>query len=503
MESSHPNEDRRRRRHWEWLLLLLALLISFACIFLSTWVSLNTWPDRVKASMLAGEGADYKRSDQEDVAFGSLNPEVGAEAATDAARLQLTPEAGRRSTPAGIALLPPTPPRLATSTPPLGVVTIIPSLTLPPSTAPAGASPTGTSPSSASPTATQSPVSTNTPTSVPPPLTDTPTLIPPTSTETVTTVPPTPTETATTPPPTPTDTPEPTDTPHVHPPTDTPEPPTDTPTPTPTPTNTPVAPTVLAIRPQAALLGSSVPVTITGNNFVSGSGLEATLNSTPLLNVTWIDASTLTAAVPSTMLTGTYTLTVTNPGPASDNLPDAFRVFTYTLPFSSVCSGDVGTTDPTGCDNGARAPDGLYDGINDATGVITFDFGSPGITNGPGYDLVFYERAYNGGIQLDYITIECSTDGSTWTTLFNWDGFPGGVTGTNIDSYAADGETYNEFIPAYDLYPGIPGGPNSGIAIDIGAVGIDSIQYIRVTRPDGSLPRPAEAAEIDAIVPLN
>ena len=100
MESSHPKEDRPRRRHWEWLLLLLALLLSFACVFLATWFSLTPWPERVKASMLAGDGANYKRSGEEDVAFGSVDPGVGAEAATDVARLRLTPSGARRGTPA-------------------------------------------------------------------------------------------------------------------------------------------------------------------------------------------------------------------------------------------------------------------------------------------------------------------------------------------------------------------------------------------------------------------
>jgi hypothetical protein len=489
MESSHPKEDRSRRRHWEWLLLLLALLISFACIFLSTWVSLNTWPDRVKASMLAGKEANYKHSDQEDAAFGSMNPEVAAEAATDAARLQLTPSAPGRSTPAGIALLPPTPLRLATPTPPSAAVTTIPSLT--------------PAPTSALPTATQTLIPTNTPTSAPP-LTDTPTLVPPTSTGTATVVPPTPTETATPVPPTPTETatpvpPTPTDTPE---PTDTPRPPTatNTPTPTPTPTDTPVAPTILAIRPQAALLGSSVPVTITGSNFESGA--DAALGGTSLLDVTWTSGTVLTAVVPSTMPTGTYTLIVTNPGPTSpsDSLVNAFQVFTYTVALPIDCS--TPNPDVANCNDAGGAPDNQYAGIFTPTGVITLDFGSPGITDGPGYDLVFYERAYAGGIQLDYITIEISTDGITWITLFSWDGVPGDVTGTNIDSYATDanGEAYNEFIPAYDLYPGVPGGLNTGIAIDVGVVGTGPFQYVRVTRPPGG---DNEPAEVDAIVRLN
>jgi hypothetical protein len=486
-ESSHPTEKKSRRRRWEWLLLLLALLMSFACIFLSSWFSLSTWPDRLaNASMLAGEGANYKHSDQEDVAFGSLNPGVGAEAATDAARLQLTPSNAGRGTPAGIALLPPTPLRLATPTPPLAAVTIAPSLTLPPSPAP----------TSAPPTATQTPIPTNTPTLVPSP-TDTPTLVPPTPTGTATLVPPTPTETATLVPPTPTET----ATPHSQPATDTPVPPTDTPIP-PTPTNTPVAPTVIAIRPQAALLGSSVPVTVTGNNFEAG--LQADLDGIPLLNVTWIDGSTLTADVPATLLTRTYTLSVTNPGPTNPtgSLPNAFQVFTYTLASTVTCTGAA-----TGnCSDAEGAPDGNYAIINPTgVGTITLDFGSPGIMDGPGYDLVFYERWAPPGIQLDYITIEVSPDCVDWSLppLFSWDGNSGDVVGTNIDSYATDGdgEAYNEVIPSYDLYPGIPGDPNTGIAMDVSRFGVgSSYQCVRVTRPPGGL---AEPAEIDAIVRLN
>jgi hypothetical protein len=500
-ESSHPTEKKSRRRRWEWLLLLLALLMSFACIFLSSWFSLSTWPDRLaNASMLAGEGANYKHSDQEDVAFGSINPGVGAEAATDAARLQLTPSNAGRGTPAGIALLPPTPLRLATPTPPLAAVTIIPSLTLPLSPAP----------TSAPPTATQTPIPTNTPTLVPSP-TDTPTLVPPTSTGTATLVPPTPTETATLVPPTPTETATPhshppTDTPVPVPPTDTPVPPTDTPIP-PTPTNTPVAPTVIAIRPQAALapLGTSVPVTITGNNFESG--LQADLDGIPLLNVTWNSGTVLTAEVPSSLPVGMYTLTVTNPGPSSDSLANAFQVFTYTVATAVDCSSDI---DPADCANAGGVPNGNWTPVFTPTGVITFDFGSPGITDGPGYDLVFYERSNPSqtppGIQLDYIKIEIF-DGntSTWLTLFSWDGdsSDGDVVGTNIDSYAASSnELYNEPIPSYDLYPGIPGGLNTGIAIDISRFGVGrSYQYVRVTRPPGGFP--TEPAEIDTIVRLN
>ena len=87
--------------------------------------------------------------------------------------------------------------------------------------------------------------------------------------------------------------------------------------------------------------------------------------------------------------------------------------------------------------------------------------------------------------------------------MFSWDGdsSDGSVVGTNIDSYAASSnEFYNELIPENDLYPGIPGGPNTGIAIDISRLGTGPFQYVRVTRPPGGQNEPAE---IDAIVRLN
>jgi hypothetical protein len=523
MESSHPTENRSRRRHWELLLLLLALLMSFACIFLSTWFSLGTWPDRLaNANMLAGEEANYKRSSQEDVAFGSMNPDVGAEAATDAARLQLTPSGARLSTPAGIALLPPTPPPSAT--PPLAAVTSTPSPTpaspaathgptLPPS--PSAQPPLGTPTATTKPTATQVPIPTETAPSTLPPPTDTPTLVPPPLTDTPTPVPPPPT-----------DTPKPTHTPHSHPATDTPVPPTPTntpapptPTDTPTPTNTPIpVPTDLAIWPQAALLHSSVPVTITGNNFESG--LQAALalggTSTSLLTVTLTSATMLTAVVPSIMPTGTYTLSVTNPGPSTGSRPNAFQVFTYTLASTVTCDGNV-----VNCSGAAGAPDAItitstdkYAGIFTQTGVITFDFGSEGITDRPGYDLVFYERENPSGyISLDYTQIQISTDPNcdnpppSPSLLFSWDGIAGDVARTNIDSYAAGGEAYNALIPTYALYPGIPGGPNTGIALDVGVLGMPPgtvFHCVSVTRPEGD-PRvyPGEPAEVDAVVRLN
>ena len=129
--------------------------------------------------------------------------------------------------------------------------------------------------------------------------------------------------------------------------------------------------------------------------------------------------------------------------------------------------------------------------------VITIDFGLNGITDGPGYDMIYYERANPNigggqrGIYLDYVTIMLSTDAISWYTVFEWNGDdPGDVAGTNIDSYATDGEPYpgeveNEPIPWYDLYPGPESVPhNSGIAIDIG-VAAQAVQPPQEPLPPG------------------
>jgi len=189
-ESSRPAEKRPRRRRWEWLLLLLALLLSFACIFLSSWVSLSTWPDRlVKASMLAGDGADYKRSG-ENVAFAPLNPGVGTRrrpmppgcslrrrtwrGGEYCAAASHAPAFGHANADADAVTGTAGPPPAASPTPTHGP-TLAPSPTSPP------AAPTPTLASA--PTPTEIPTATALPTptasSTPLPPTDTPTPLPP------------------------------------------------------------------------------------------------------------------------------------------------------------------------------------------------------------------------------------------------------------------------------------------------------------------------------------
>jgi hypothetical protein len=135
--------------------------------------------------------------------------------------------------------------------------------------------------------------------------------------------------------------------------------------------------------------------------------------------------------------------------------------------------------------------------------VITIDFGiDRGIIDGTGPDMVFYENEVAGPprILMDYTIIEISADGTNWYTVFAWDGTIGGVVGTNVDSYAADGEGHDEVIPL-PLHVNPVTGVASGIEIDIGVWAPPGYSYhlVRVSYPVGG---PAEA-EFDAIERLN
>lgn len=262
-------------------------------------------------------------------------------------------------------------------------------------------------------------------------------------------------------------------------------------------------PGVTAVTPVTWFNTMDVFVTITGSDFRNTGapgGLQASLDGTALTNLSYVSTTTLRAEVPSQsapMALGVYTLTVTNPGPTgpTGSLSNAFAIDTYTT--TVTCAGSL----LGACADAGGPPDGAFVGIT-GTAVITLDFGvGQGITHGPGYDMVFYERLSGPQVYLDYITIDISADGSTWYTVFDWDGSPGGVSGTNIDSYATDGdgEVENELIPETDLYPY----PGTGISIDIqGWVPPGGpFHLVRLTYPGGSAP-PDEAGEVDAIQPF-
>jgi len=259
-------------------------------------------------------------------------------------------------------------------------------------------------------------------------------------------------------------------------------------------------PVITGIVPTLWFTTTDTPITIYGSSFTNlaqpaTGALRANMNGISLLNVTLVSPTTITATVPcnsNPMALGAYTLNVINAGPTNPtgSLVNGFRVDTYTN--TVTCSGGA-----VSCAYAVGPPDDLHAGIPVGE-VITISFGAgQGISTTAGHDMVFYERANAPGILLDYVTIEVSTDGSTWYTVFNWDGNPGGVSGTNIDSYAAStpGEEDNEPILSSDLYPF----PGTGIMIDIQAFGAPAGVYdwVRLSNPGGIQP-----SEVDAIQPL-
>jgi hypothetical protein len=239
-------------------------------------------------------------------------------------------------------------------------------------------------------------------------------------------------------------------------------------------------------------------------------GLAAMLDGFTL-DVTFVDSTTLTASVPvssSVMPGGFYTLTLSNPGPLTpgNNLTDAFTV-TVTYGPTPTCSGGV-----TDCGAAEREPDGQPADIpQGATLTFTFPPGS-GITNGAGtdYDFVFFEFPSGAGIQMDWVVVEISLDGSTnWCEVLDWGNQnpPEPLeldTNTNIALYGSDGngESDNEVIPGSDLWPRPDGQqPNTGIAIDISVCPAGSYRYIRFSCLDSG--SGSDGAQVDAILRLH
>jgi photosystem II stability/assembly factor-like uncharacterized protein len=84
------------------------------------------------------------------------------------------------------------------------------------------------------------------------------------------------------------------------------------------------APTVDEVAPSSAPNDLDTTVVITGSGFVAMP--TVILGTTQLDDVGWVSAERLTATVPWGLITGTYTLTVANPGGESGSLVDAFTV---------------------------------------------------------------------------------------------------------------------------------------------------------------------------------
>lgn len=97
--------------------------------------------------------------------------------------------------------------------------------------------------------------------------------------------------------------------------------------------STPTTPTVTAVDPSQTPNDIDTPIVIHGSNFtttVSGTVVltmpTAHIGGQALMDVVWVNSTTLSATVPWGLDPGVYSLTVTNPGGGWDDLPDAFTV---------------------------------------------------------------------------------------------------------------------------------------------------------------------------------
>ena len=476
---TEPSLMGRRWGRSEWAIFALILAVGFACILLSAEAAIRLPREWEVAAGMASEMDPDQSVATPLPMIEPLRPEI------------MTPlwDLRRILTPLGpVVVVPPqifVPIPTATATP-QGMVT-------------ATATPVNLPPS-ATPTPSPTPLPTPTPTR--PRVTLTPTLPPsltPTASPTSapTTQPPTPTPTPTrtpTPTSTPTRTPTPTSTP-THTPT-----PTSTPTHTPTPTSTPThTPTPVPFTLRAAAGSNEVSLGWDAVSPPPSAYRVYRANGGPYIVITetaemaYLDNSVTNGTV------YTYYVAALDGSGVEFGLSNLVQVQPYDIgPYTTTNSVTCEPPNPN-CGLAGGPPDGQALNL-DPNQAVTLDFGEgTGIIDGPGPDLVFYEWPYPPGILLDFIIIEISADGSTWYTVFAWDGVPGGVVGTNIDAYATDGdgEQDNEQIPSDELYPY----PGTGITIDIGiwAPAGYSYRYVRLRCPGNG----GDAAQVDAVQRLH
>jgi hypothetical protein len=141
-------------------------------------------------------------------------------------------------------------------------------------------------------------------------------------------------------------------------------------------------------------------------------------------------------------------------------------------------------------------PDGNFARVGCGQSIVV-DLGAGNTINiaggEPAFDLVYYERSLGNRIELDWVIIEASVDGSSgWTQIFNWyDGAVDGNTNIGQIGYGSSGEADNQSIPFTDLYN------STGITIDLDAVAPPgNYRYIRIFAPLGGFNDPPQ---VDAL----
>jgi len=99
------------------------------------------------------------------------------------------------------------------------------------------------------------------------------------------------------------------------------------------------------------------------------------------------------------------------------------------------------------------------------------------------WDIIYYEEAFGGGIDMDRIILEIG-DGTNWYTILYWgDGVPDVATNVNTAVLGTcAGEPDNCQINSAFLFNG------TGVAIDLDSLGIPlgSYPFLRISLPGGS-----------------
>jgi hypothetical protein len=176
---------------------------------------------------------------------------------------------------------------------------------------------------------------------------------------------------------------------------------------------------------------------------------------------------------------------------------------TFTIPDCIAGLDDIDAVNPT-------TDAGMV--IIFADGEVTLNYGTApiaGIIDGPDYDFAYYGLPVTTtitGTIMSYTLIDVSVDGTTWTTVFSWDGIIGGVENSNVAAFGADGEDEAEPIPAAALLEdrmsmATPPNWNTGVAIDIRPylkAGVN-YRYVRIRSPSGA----AGARHLDAVYRIN
>jgi len=147
-------------------------------------------------------------------------------------------------------------------------------------------------------------------------------------------------------------------------------------------------------------------------------------------------------------------------------------------------------------------PDGTWNNLGSG-GSLTMVISPAIVADGDGaYDFVYYERiapppavppVTDPRVDMDWVQIQISSDGSTWYTVFYWgNGSSDGNTNVALPAgpWCAT-ETDNCGIPLTSLYN------STGVAINIdGLVPAGSYPWIRITAPGGD---DGDGCDIDAI----